>query len=115
MKPQSASTSKVAVSLLILTVVMAALFIKPTVQYVEAGGSKVNRSTDVIEKIEQTDKSVQIEDEEQAEDEVIKTEQKEVDGKVLGTGGQYVQSYQEFDPANARDSGVTIWIVFPSE
>ena len=35
--------------------------------------------------------------------------------KVLGTGGQYVQSYQEFDPANARDSGVTIWIVFPSE
>ena len=32
MKPQSASTSKVAVSLLILTVVMAALFIKPTVQ-----------------------------------------------------------------------------------
>ena len=59
--------------------------------------------------------SVQIEDEEQAEDEVIKTEQKEVDGKVLGTGGQYVQSYQEFDPANARDSGVTIWIVFPSE
>jgi len=95
MKPQSASTSKVAVSLLILTVVMAALFIKPTVQYVEAGGSEVNRSTDVIEKIEQTDKSVQIEDEEQAEDEVIKTEQKEVDGKVLGTGGQYVQSYQE--------------------
>lgn len=115
MKPQSASTSKVAVSLLILTVVMAALFIKPTVQYVEAGGSEVNRSTDVIEKIEQTDKSVQIEDEEQAEEEVIRTEQKEVDGKVLGTGGQYVQSYQEFDPANARDSGVTIWIVFPSE
>ena len=95
MKPQSASTSKVAVSLLILTVVMAALFIKPTVQYVEAGGNEVNRSTDVIEKIEHTDESVQIEDEEQAEDEVIKTEQKEVDGKVLGTGGQYVQSYQE--------------------
>lgn len=95
MKPQSASTSKVAVSLLILTVVMAALFIKPTVQYVEAGGSEVNRSTDVIEKIEHTDESVQIEDEEQAEEEVIRTEQKEVDGKVLGTGGQYVQSYQE--------------------
>ena len=35
---------------------MAALFIKPTVQYVEAGGNEVNRSTDVIEKIERTDR-----------------------------------------------------------
>ena len=93
MKPQSASISKVVVSLLTLSIVMIALFIKPTVQYVEAGNNEVNSSTDVIEKIEQT----------------------EINDKALGTGGQFVQSYQEFDPANARDSGVTIRIVLPSE
>ena len=104
MKPQSASTSKVAVSLLILLVVMAALFIKPTVQYVEAGGSEVNRSTDVIEKIEQTDKSVQIEDEEQAEDEVIKTELVDIlklGAKFRGVVGYMPQQqgfYEEFSP-----------------
>ena len=61
MKPQSASTSKVAVSLLILTVVMAALFIKPTVQYVEAGNDEVNQSIGDSGEIGQEEESEQVE------------------------------------------------------
>ena len=92
MKPQSASTSKVAVSLLILTVVMAALFIKPTVQYVEAGNDEVNQSIGDSGEIGQEEESEQVE---LIEEEKLKPGQRRISNKTPGTGGQFVQSYQE--------------------
>ena len=92
MKPQSASTSKVAVSLLILTVVMAALFIKPTVQYVEAGNDEVNQSIGDSGEIGQEEESEQVE---LLEEEKLKPGQRRISNKTPGTGGQFVQSYQE--------------------
>ena len=92
LKPQGVSNTKVIVSLLTLSIVMVALFIKPTVQYVEAGNDEVNQSIGDSGEIGQEEESEQVE---LIEEEKLKPGQREINDKTLGTGGQFVQSYQE--------------------